>query len=177
MALIKCPECGQEISRTLSACPKCGFVFPKKKKSMKIIIVLAGVVIAIALVIFLITKLFFLVAGPGSKAIKIIEKDLGSSIEVINVYYNKEEQGCVVKFYWNNTRDTACVHLDEKKVGYKSVSERYTALVNNAITDEDKQKYAKQAADYQLNVYNAVWVYNSVVNGSKNEKSSWKKIK
>ena len=46
MALIKCPECGKEISDSISTCPNCGYVLKKKnKKAVLIIIVL---VIAIA---------------------------------------------------------------------------------------------------------------------------------
>lgn len=31
MALIKCPECGKEISSMASICPKCGYPIPRKK--------------------------------------------------------------------------------------------------------------------------------------------------
>ncbi|MCI8306553.1 MAG: zinc ribbon domain-containing protein [Lachnospiraceae bacterium] len=34
MALIKCPECGKEISDTASSCPNCGFSIRKKQKSI-----------------------------------------------------------------------------------------------------------------------------------------------
>ena len=30
MSLIKCPECKEEISDTVNACPKCGFTLKKK---------------------------------------------------------------------------------------------------------------------------------------------------
>ena len=33
MSLIKCPECGNEISSMASICPKCGYPIPKKKSS------------------------------------------------------------------------------------------------------------------------------------------------
>lgn len=45
MALIKCPECGKEISDTVDVCPNCGFSMKKKKYNKKIIIGAAIVVI------------------------------------------------------------------------------------------------------------------------------------
>ena len=33
MALIKCEECGKEISDTAKSCPNCGFVLSKKKQN------------------------------------------------------------------------------------------------------------------------------------------------
>lgn len=44
MALIKCPECGKEVSDTVDVCPNCGFFLKKKKHNKKII---TGVVIVI----------------------------------------------------------------------------------------------------------------------------------
>ena len=35
MALIKCPECGKEISSNAVACPNCGNPVPKKIASMQ----------------------------------------------------------------------------------------------------------------------------------------------
>ena len=31
MALVQCPECGQQVSESASSCPKCGHSFAKKK--------------------------------------------------------------------------------------------------------------------------------------------------
>lgn len=45
MALIKCPECGKEISDTVEACPNCGFAIKKKNHNKKNIIVAAAVVV------------------------------------------------------------------------------------------------------------------------------------
>ena len=33
MALIKCPECGKQVSDKANACPNCGYSFLSKKKS------------------------------------------------------------------------------------------------------------------------------------------------
>lgn len=44
MALIKCPECGKEISDTVDVCPNCGFSIKKKGYNKKIFIIAAIVV-------------------------------------------------------------------------------------------------------------------------------------
>ena len=55
MALIKCPECGKEISDKARRCPKCGYSlsneFNKKKKSFsfKVLVICIGIFIAIAI--------------------------------------------------------------------------------------------------------------------------------
>ena len=62
MALIKCPECGKEISSQARSCPHCGnpmFQVTKKESSpLKIILtifgILAGLGLVVALIIFLI---------------------------------------------------------------------------------------------------------------------------
>lgn len=49
MSMIKCPECGKEISDSAKACPNCGH--PMKPKKSKLIIVIAIIMGAIALVV------------------------------------------------------------------------------------------------------------------------------
>ena len=61
MALIKCKECGKEISDSVKSCPHCGYVYKKTKemttmKVVKIIIIVALVGIAL---LFGFTYLFF----------------------------------------------------------------------------------------------------------------------
>lgn len=51
MALIKCPECGKEISDTVEQCPHCGYSLKKKKDKNTIVKVVIGV-IAVFIVIF-----------------------------------------------------------------------------------------------------------------------------
>lgn len=46
MALIKCPECGQEISDTAKTCPNCGYPIQKKEKHISIKAIEIVVVIA-----------------------------------------------------------------------------------------------------------------------------------
>mgnify|MGYP002707457350 CR=1 FL=1 len=66
MAMIKCPECGKEISDKAESCPQCGCplrsgctdVEPIKKKSAKLGVALVGIIIVFVLVgTFVILKL------------------------------------------------------------------------------------------------------------------------
>lgn len=51
MALIKCPECGKEVSNQLKKCNNCGYKLKQVDKKKKKIIIIAGVVIlALAIV-------------------------------------------------------------------------------------------------------------------------------
>ena len=49
MSMIKCPECGKEISDSAKACPNCGH--PMKQKKSKLIFVIAVIMGIIALVV------------------------------------------------------------------------------------------------------------------------------
>lgn len=45
MALIKCPECGHEISDTVSKCPYCGYSIREKRNNKKWLILIVGIII------------------------------------------------------------------------------------------------------------------------------------
>lgn len=54
MALIKCPECGKEISDQAVACPECGFLIKKekrKKSGRKVVLIAIAVIVAILVVL------------------------------------------------------------------------------------------------------------------------------
>lgn len=51
MSLIKCPECGREISDTVDKCPNCGFQIKKKKPMWLIIVAIICGVIAVLVLI------------------------------------------------------------------------------------------------------------------------------
>lgn len=54
MALVKCPECGENISMSASVCPHCGFPVKKAKTSVKpLIIVIVSVVVVAAICVCL----------------------------------------------------------------------------------------------------------------------------
>ena len=50
MALIKCKECGKEISDSAKSCPECGFVYKKEHSTLKTIIICIGTLFVIVLI-------------------------------------------------------------------------------------------------------------------------------
>ena len=182
MALIKCSECGANVSEKASICPKCGcplditkqVVSEKKKRKKKKIVMI---------VVSILTILMFLVVGifgvkyynnPGNIAVRLIKKDFGSNIEVKKIYYNSEVNGCLVKFSVEGEDNTATVHLEDKTVGYQSVMDEYTEKSDKAATDEEKKQYAEELVAY-MEVYDIFWEYNILMYGT--EESGWEKIK
>lgn len=182
MALIKCSECGCDISEKAMLCQKCGCPIDvtkqiisdnqkRKKKKITMIVIICLAIVAIAVVgiyLFLYSK------KPDNIAIHIIKKDFGKSIEVESVYYNSEVNGCIVNFSVDGEDNTATVHLDDKTVGYKSVMDEYTEKSQKATDDEEKKRCAQQVVDY-AEMYNILWEYNLFANGEK--ESGWEKIK
>ena len=171
MALIKCSECGADISEKASECPKCGcplditkqiIADAKIKKCKKVIIFL---IVVLAIIMILSAGIFIVRYNhnPANVATRLIKKDFGNNISIDSIYYNSEINGCIVKFRENGEDNTATVHLDDKTAGYQSVLDEYSKKYDNAETEEEKNQYARQMIDY-MNLYGP-------------EESGWEKIR
>lgn len=181
MALIKCSECGAEISDRALECPKCGCpiditkkqIFDEKNNKKK-----KSLVIFLSLIVLLfigITVGYFTYsnASPDKQAVKIIKKDLKKSITVNEIYYNNEIQGCLVKFEVDGGKDIAAVHLSDKTVGYSSVLDEYMEASNNAENDKEKEEIAQKFVEY-TDLYDFMWFYNVYIDDP--EENGWKKL-
>lgn len=182
MALIKCSECGADISERASMCPKCGCPLDitkqiisdtKKEKHKKIVILLITI---FAIITILLMGFFFVKYNnkPDNIAIRLIKKDFGNNISIDSIYYNSEISGCIVKFSVNGDDNTATIHLDDKTAGYQSVMDEYTKKSDSAVTSDEKAQCARQLLDY-MELYDIFWEYDLLVNGL--EGSGWEKIK
>lgn len=182
MALIKCSECGCDVSEKASVCTKCGcpievtkqVIENTKKKKKKRTIIIVGTILAIVILTLIgvaVTKYY---TEPGSVAIRLIKKDFGHDVKVDKIYYNSEINGCLVKFSVNGENNTATVHLEDKTVGYQSVLDEYTEKSDNATTDEEKQQIAEDMVKY-MEMYDIFWEYNMLTQGE--EESGWEQIK
>lgn len=171
MALIKCPECGKEISDTIDQCPHCGYRIKKKNRINRKLFIVPIAIFIIGCVICVI-KIFSNNGSTANQAIKILEADFGKKVNIIAVYYNEEQNGCIIEFASGGMSDIACVHLDDKSIGYESIYEKMSEEINNpSLSDEEKQKYAIQTVEYP---YDAIWVYDLYRNGTRG--SEWEKV-
>ncbi len=61
MALIKCIECGKDISDTVKSCPHCGYIYKEEKKitTGKVVLIVAIMIIVAIILFFGGTYLFF----------------------------------------------------------------------------------------------------------------------
>lgn len=75
MALIKCKECGKEISDTAKSCPECGFVYKKEHSIIKTIIICVSTLVVIFLAILFIS--FLPRISDSIKEKKAIKKIVG----------------------------------------------------------------------------------------------------
>lgn len=172
MALIKCSECGKEISDTAKRCPNCGYKDERKAKRNKKIFIIPVSIVVILMCIFCILKLIDNNNSPANQTIKIIELDYGKNINITSIFYNEEQNGCIIEFSSGGVSDVACVHLKDKTIGYESVYENMSEKSNDlSLSDSDKQKYAVQIIEYP---YDAMWVYDLFANGTSGSK--WEKV-
>ena len=56
MALIKCPECGSDISDKATSCPNCGYRVSKFKEAKKYIVIVAICLLAVIVIAILFNK-------------------------------------------------------------------------------------------------------------------------
>lgn len=75
MTLIKCKECGKEISNNANSCPHCGFIYKKDHSTIKIIVICLCTIIILALLIFFIGWLPDYISKQ--KGIKAIDNIIG----------------------------------------------------------------------------------------------------
>ena len=154
MALIKCPECGKGISNKAKKCPNCGYTLKKTNKKIILIFILLLVI-----ALFVIYKYQ---NRPYAKAVKLVLQDYGQDIRASHVYYNKEDNGCLVYFSCNGTKDIAAVQFTNGNVGYDST---YNALANSK---DDR------FMDYVDCYYDPLWRFNLEIKG---EDAGWKEVK
>ena len=182
MSLIKSSECQSDVSEKASVCPKCGCPLnitkqiiheTQRKKKKKIFVMVTSILSILILVVVGIFGVKYY-NNPSNIAIRLIKKDFGRDIDVKNIYYNSEVNGCLVKFSVNGEDNTATVHLEDKTVGYQSVMDEYTEKSESATTDEEKKKYAKEIVKY-AEIYDIFWEYNILIKGT--EESGWEEIK
>lgn len=100
--------------------------------------------------------------SPALKAINILEADKIETVNIQVIYYCKKVNGCVVEFSSNGINDTACIYLDDKKIGYESIfdeicKESEKIRNNPEISNEDKRQDAINSLKYP---YNPIWIYN-----------------
>lgn len=181
MALLKCSDCGTNISEKAKACPKCGCPLSitkqliveeekrKIRKKVEIFSYIFGAIVLLCIICFTVNYCFV----PYNIAVRMVKKDFGKNIKIQEVYYNADVNGCIVYFTVKGKSDIAMVHLDNKTVGYKSILDEYTNKSNSSNNDTDKQKNAADAVAY-MSLYDIIWEYNLVMYGTE---SGWEKVK
>lgn len=90
MALIKCPECGKEMSDTLNSCPHCGYVFNKKNSNKTKKKYIIGIPIILCVLIIISICIFFLLPNSTKSFLaKIDSQDIESAKKI----YEQDIQG------------------------------------------------------------------------------------
>lgn len=127
MALIKCPECGKEISDTVSVCPNCGFSLKKKKYNKRIIVGITVVAVGIGGFLF-INNITPMEQNQINNVYHLI-----SEIDTIN-FSSKDKIENAEKQY--NALSSKCKWHIKNKGMLKDARKAYDSLVANSL-DED----------------------------------------
>lgn len=115
-----------------------------------------------------------------NKINKLLEDDLNSSVEIIKLYYNEEEQGCFVEFQTSTYTDKAAIHLDTGLIEYESEFDYYAAKAEelrnqNPINENELHKYNQKIIDSSYPYWSfSVTVFEA---DGRPEDSDWERIK
>jgi hypothetical protein len=190
-----CGHCGKEITDNAKFCQHCGKavlvstdsinaevqISPKtdahppqkeinKKLTPRSLLLLGcGILAAIIMAVLL----FGGNGGVSGKVKSLLENDLGTTVSINALYYNKEKQACLVEFETRTTVDVAAVYLDSGKVLYESDSDYYQRKFNNATTSAERGKWSSKVLEYAELVE---WQFGILVSGLP-EKDGWERIK
>lgn len=138
MALIKCPECGKEISDSISTCPNCGYVLKKKKnKAVPIIIVLVIAIAAGAVAYFY----YFKPNSIMDQAENLIERNKYSDADLLlaSVPSNQRKEMLIGQICIAEAKaaiDSGNFSLAEEKLASISIE----SIPKELLTELNKQK-------------------------------------
>lgn len=145
----------------------------KVKKS--IIFALIVVLIGIAISIPTIRKKY--IENQATSLLKSELKQFSDELVLEDIFYNKEYNTCVIKYYVGYTEDTAVINLDNKTVGLRGVFVELHSTLENIVSSDlysskEKQASAQRVLEYP---YDAALVYNLTIKGTSD--GDWEKIK
>ena len=150
MALIKCPECGQEISDTVKSCPHCGYKI--KELDKRKILTLGIAILFVVVIIFMVKKLSGGVPKELSLTLEMtkddVHKKIGNNFETdkddmdrdIEIYdlkwcgYNGKlsvtytsDSDTILSWIWEI--DTSNMNNEDIEDAMKKVKEKITTMV------------------------------------------------
>ena len=154
MALIKCPECGKEISDTIKKCPNCGYKNKKKLNKKKFVIIC---IISLVLLIGGCVSIITIKNKNTKQQEKLVQEydnlivETGAKIYVNGVlaqYYS----GGIADAWYDCIKDRYCKDFNNSIKNYMSQNEKgLTTLKDNKAELEKNMQKLKSVPtnDYQ----------------------------
>lgn len=173
MALIKCPECGKEISDNAENCPHCGYpIKPKTPFDKKRIAGIAGVAI-IALVIIIIVVMTNRLTPEEQVE---VNKAISAINEIGEVTLNSKQTIEDADIVYNGLSDKCKKHVDNYK-DLSTAKETYDLLraqaVIELIDDIDSSNVTEQESS---KIQNADFSYNALSEDQKKLVTNYEKL-
>ncbi len=163
MSLIKCPECGKEISDKAPRCPNCGYEASKRKKTK--IIVFAGILSGITLFFLCFVLVIIILLNhktPMEKMVQNSYKELKKiegpfiSLETASVYKyttseGEEKYDILLVYEKNNTEMYAAFNNDGRFLG-------------DGNTHNSSMGYSEKNAQALLDDFNVISMKMALIN-------------
>ena len=123
MALIKCPECGKEISNNAKNCPNCGYKL--KNKNSKLLLIVVGIIMIITIITLLI------IGVVKNRSInndinKVLSGEISDAKEILSVKRKYDELGSFSKLFITNKKRFASFRIELTSENFKD----YLVIIN-----------------------------------------------
>lgn len=132
MAMIKCKECGKDISDTTKVCIHCGAKTEKAKMKSKKIKLYTSILITIVLILTII--IIFVIKSTEKDTSKIIDGSKLNNDELYGLFKDEDYSIRITKF--SDDLSTTYVILENKTEGI-TVQRIYNNYVGNLMTFDD----------------------------------------
>lgn len=172
MALIKCPECGREISDQVKKCPNCGYPIKKGLSAGKGLAILAGCIIVVAGG-FIYYQKVIIPRNTYNKAVSLYEKSDYANAESLflevenykdsadyleNIENEKKYIDATDKYKAGDIETAEALFLEVE--GYKDSAEYIEKIGNEKIYHEASSKYEAGDIDEAEKLFSSISGYS-----------------
>ncbi len=140
MALVKCKECGKEISDTAKVCVNCGAKTEKAKMKSKRVKLYTSILIVIAIILTIIIT--FMIKSTEKNKPKIIDGSNMNNDELYELFNDEGYSIRITKF--SDNLSTTYVVLENKTEGI-TIQRIYNNYVGNLMTFDDDSVNSEMA--------------------------------
>lgn len=135
MALVKCPECGNEISDKAKSCPTCGYLIKRNDPKNRLHKVLISIILIIVLIVGIIITIIFTTNDKKTNFNKL-EDEIFIHAKELQDTYGKISIDCA-KIYCDGKNQYIIIYYYGLGKNYDTYGDTYAIYVTNQNNETD----------------------------------------